>query len=253
MHRLTFEKAHRAMIFNEPSLFSYPEWMTIPFIIQPRNAHQYLADILLAIPGCISLTGMTGSMSRFFSTPIPSRVDLRPVQERTSQLLQDLTQWADENPHLTCVSAGPMIVTSDLGRAVNGAVLTNSGSPTLTMVLPDTFVALTAATYEAVRLILTLLQHKIFPRPAKSSQSPVDPLPSLIASATTYARSILEIVTFLESTHPVGFDFMRSVFPLVVVAILGPEAEEQNSALDMMERWGESRGVGGLCGVWINA
>jgi hypothetical protein len=248
------------MIFNEPSLFSYPEWMTIPFIIQPRNAHQYLVDILLAIPGCISLTGMTGSMSRFFSTPIPSRVDLQPVQQRTAQLLHDLAQWADENPHLTCVSAGPMIVTPELGRAVNGAVMTSSGSLTSTVILPDTFIALTAATYEAVRLILTLLQHKISPRPAKSPSVAVDqntpphsPLPLLIASATTYARSILEIVTFLESTHPVGFDFMRSVFPLVVVAILGPEAEEQNSALDMMERWGESRGVGGLCGAWISA
>jgi hypothetical protein len=248
------------MIFNQPSLFSSPEWMTIPFIIQPRNAHQYLADIVLAIPGCISLTGMTGSMGTFFSTPIPPRVDLRPVRERTAQLLKEVTEWASAHPHLTSISAGPMVVTLDLAREVGGAVQTSSIAPTPTTVVGDTFVAFTAATYEAVRLILTLLQHKVSPRRAKDSSVPADPnmppylsLPSLIASAKTYARSILEIVTFLESTHPVGFDFMRSVFPLVVVAILGPEAEEQNSALEMMERWGESRGVGGLCGAWINA
>lgn len=243
------------MIFNEPSMFSYSEWMTVPFIIQPRNAHQDLADILLVIPGCIGLTGMTGSMSRFFSTPIPSRVDLQPVKERTAQLLQDLAEWASANPQLTSVFAG-----SKTARETSGAVLTNYELTTPTVVLADTFVALTAATYEAVRLILTLLQHKISARAAEApplhthpTTPPYSPLSSLIASATNYARSILETVTFLESTHPVGFDFMRSVFPLVVVAILGPEAEEQNSALKTLERWGESRGVGGLCGAWIKA
>lgn len=249
------------MIFNQPSLFSTPEWMTIPFIIQSRNAHQYLADILLAIPGCIGLCGMGGSMSSFFSRPLPPRLDLRPVRERTAQLLRDLTEWADKHPHLTSVSPGPLVVTLDMAKEVSGSALTNpDGSPSSTVVLPETFVALTAATYEAVRLILTLLLHKISPQPDKFPPAPADPntppqfpTDSLISSAATSARSILEIAMFLESTQSVGFDFMRSVFPLVVVGILGPQAEEQKSAMKMMERWGESRGVGGLCGAWINA
>ncbi|KAF2787250.1 hypothetical protein K505DRAFT_367511 [Melanomma pulvis-pyrius CBS 109.77] len=252
--------AHKAMIFNQPSLFSTPEWMTIPFIIQPRNAHQYLADILLAIPDCIGLCGMSGSMSSFFSRPLPPRLDLRPVRERTAQLLQKLIEWADKHPHLTSVSPGPLVVTLDMAKEVSGSALTNPDGPPSTVVLPETFVALTAATYEAIQLILTLLLHKISPHPAKSPPAPADPntppqspTDSLISRATTSARSILDIAMFLESTQSVGFDFLRSVFPLVVVGILGPQAEEQKSAVEMMERWGESRGVGGLCGAWINA
>ncbi|KAF2713421.1 hypothetical protein K504DRAFT_450120 [Pleomassaria siparia CBS 279.74] len=251
--------AHKSMIFNIPSIFSTPQWMTVPFIIQSRNAHQYLADILLMIPGCIGLLGMGGSMNSFFSRPIPPHADLGPIRKRTTELMREVSKWAEESPHLTSVSHMPLVVTYDMAKQINGAVVMSSGSNLPTVVLPETFVALTAATYHAVRLILILLQIKIFPGATKSPSTPFgphtppqSPVSSSMSEAVESAKIVLDIALFLENTHPVGFDFMRSIFPLVVVAILGPGDEEKATAVAMMERWGESKGVGGLCGAWIH-
>lgn len=126
------------------------------------------------------------------------------------------------------------------------------------LVLPDTFVALTAATYKATDIILTLVLHKTTPKTAIASVlNPETTVlnPSgldFIARATRHADDIISISNYLESTHPVGFDFLRSVFPLVVVAILGPSVQQQEIASQTLDRWGEKRGLSGLCGAWTH-
>ncbi|KAF1997330.1 hypothetical protein P154DRAFT_441415 [Amniculicola lignicola CBS 123094] len=248
---------HKALIFNQPSVLSCGEWMTIPFAGLPKNAHQYLADILLAIPACIALSGLKGSLGEAFSTPISYNIDLAAVQRRTWELLQEVDDWAKKFPHLTKTSNGPTIVDREMGIGISGAVPLTPDSTSL--ILPEAFVALTASTYYAIRLILNLLAHKISPRPLISPISPSNANEmrsqssfELISIATECSRNVLDIAGFLESTHPVGFDFMRSVFPLVVVAVLGPQAHEQKIAQEMLRRWGESRGIGGLCGAWTH-
>lgn len=44
---------------------------------------------------------------------------------------------------------------------------------------------------------------------------------------------------------------MRSVFPLVVVASVGPRIEEESVARDMLDRWGQKKGMAGLCKAWL--
>ena len=45
-------QAQKALIVNKPSVFASPDWMTLPFVNMPRNAHHDLADIMLMIPEC---------------------------------------------------------------------------------------------------------------------------------------------------------------------------------------------------------
>jgi hypothetical protein len=126
--------------------------------------------------------------------------------------------------------------------------------------LPDTFVAFTSGTYKAIHLILTLIIHKLTPKtsiasvlnPTSAPSLDIIPEIDLIARATRHAKDILDISTFIESTHPVGFDFLRSVFPLSIIAILGPRMREQKLARQMLTRWGEKRGLPGLCGSWVD-
>jgi hypothetical protein len=250
------------MVFNTPSIFATPAWMTMPFEFGTKNAHQILADILLLIPGCISLCKLKGgSMRTFFATPIPPTVDLRPVEQRTRELLQRVKDWASRFPNLTQASNGKTVVYADVqSLAINGA---RSPTPDKThVILPDSFIALTAATYEAIRLILSLLLDKVSVgsciTPTVSVTSPASASFSsytspLMENAVASSKAVLNISSYMEMTHPVGFDFMRSVFPLVVVATIGPQLEEQRRGEKMLERWGNKRGMSGLCAAWLHA
>ncbi|KAF2676213.1 hypothetical protein K458DRAFT_380342 [Lentithecium fluviatile CBS 122367] len=255
--------AHRAMVFNTPSPFSTPEWMTVPFEGQISNAHQYLVDILLVIPDCIGMLEMGGSMRSFFARRIPPAIDTKPAEYRARQLLQQLDDWAKRCHHLTTVPTEPggRIVSTDMETlATSGA--RESLPDGSKMVIPDSFIALTAATYEAIRLILTMLLMKLSPQATSSytvcCTTSTIPAPGSIGHtlfnvAVLSCKSILEIAAYMESTHPVGLDFIRSVFPLVVAGILGPREEEKQAAQKMLSRWGKTRGMAGLCSAWLEA
>ncbi|PVI00830.1 hypothetical protein DM02DRAFT_493388, partial [Periconia macrospinosa] len=202
--------AHLSIVFNRPSVFASPEWMTIPFQGQLRNAHMLLVDILISIPECIGMVSMyVGNMRSFFASPFPPGINLCPAEQRAPRFL-------------------------------------TPGTSVLT--LPESFVALSAATYEAIRLILCLLLDKISSEWSRSptmsvkspaSASPVSFGPSLshMDTAIASSKAILDISAHMESKHPVGFDFMRSVFPLVVVVCIAPREEEERLGRKMLERW----------------
>jgi hypothetical protein len=248
-------QAHRAMVFNTPSPFSAHEWMTVPFEEQSSNAHQHLADILFLIPNHISILNMGGSMRTFFATPIPPHANVHPVETYTRDLLQDIDNWALRYPHLTVLptTTSKHILTASMDR-----ILTEKDRETWpagsTIVIPASFVALTAATYEATRLILLMLLIKVsnlLPSPASSTTWPETD--NLFGTATRCSKHILTIAAHMEKNHPVGFDFIRTVFPLVVVGILGPRTEEREVAEAMLDRWGKMKGMAGLCSAWLQA
>jgi len=247
-----------AIVFNKPSVFASPEWMTLPFLITPKSAQMQLADVLLAIPACINLCGVEGTLSEFFSSSIPSKTDLDPVRERTTQLLRKLDVWEERYPHLCSTAPISQITTEDMKTPIDEST-PRPDFPAV--VLPGTFVATTTAAFKAARLILTLLLHKISENGEEGSPVSVQDddsatsLPSnatLLMNAASYTKDILEITAYMEATHPMGFNFLRCVFPLTIVAILGPVEEDQRHARQMLDRWGAYRGVGGLSGSWVN-
>lgn len=248
------------MVFNTPSPFSTHEWMTIPFEGQVSNAHHKLANILLVIPHCIRLLGVSGSMRAFFASSIPSTVDTKPVEQRAQVLLEQLDTWAKVYPHLSTLPATPddHIVTVDM----SAIAIAGSQPAGPTMAIPASFIALTAATYEATRLILILLLLKLrppapfFPNVFPTHNIPLASeatAPTFLDTAVASSQSILRISHYMESTHPVGFDIVRSVFPLVVAGLIGPRWEEVHEAQIMLERWGKMKGMGGLCSAWLEA
>ncbi|UPX20416.1 uncharacterized protein EKO05_0010648 [Ascochyta rabiei] len=252
--------AQKALILNKPSVFASPDWMTIPFIDMPRNAHHDLADIMLMIPECISLCQIKGSLQTFFNSPFSPNVDLDPCRRRTRELIKDLDEWASAYPYLTTLSSGLHTVATDMASlSVSGVKPAFEGTST-DVVLPDSFVALTVVTFEAVQLTLTLLLHKLNTQDLDRSpstllaSSPVSSasLASLLHQAERSADLILRTAGHLEGTKTVGFDFIRSVTPVVVVAILGPTEELTSNAMAMLKRWGEKRGMNGLVRAWMH-
>ncbi|KAJ4335728.1 hypothetical protein N0V95_008832 [Ascochyta clinopodiicola] len=259
-HPLTCHQSQKALILNKPSVFASPDWMTIPFTNMPRNAHHDLADIMLMIPECISLCQTEGSLQTFFNSPFSPNVDLDPCRRRTRELIRDLDEWASAYPYLTTLSPGLHSVATDMASlSVSGVKPAFEGSST-DAVLPDSFVALTVATFESVQLTLTLLLHKLNTQdpnlrtstPPASSPASNASVASLFHQAVRSAEVILRTAGHLEGTKTVGFDFIRSVTPVVVVAILGPTEELMGNAMAMLKRWGEKRGMNGLVRAWMH-
>lgn len=247
--------------------------MTIPFVSMPRNAHHDLADIMLMVPGCTGLCGINGSLRTFFNTPFPPAVDLEPCRKRTGELLADLDEWAVAYPYLAKPSSGLQIVEANMANlSVSGVKPAFEGSRNV--ILPDSFVALTIATFESIQITLTLLLHKLntqdpkladasaqssplstsstSPPPSSMASPPSPPASALLNQAVRSAEIILKTAGHLEGTKTVGFDFIRSVTPVVVVAILGPTSEMMENAMAMLKRWGDNRGMNGLVGAWMH-
>ncbi|KAJ4299221.1 hypothetical protein N0V90_004465 [Kalmusia sp. IMI 367209] len=251
--------AHRSIVFNEPSAFTTADWMEVPFAGDGKSANQELCDIFLLIPDTIAmLKAGPGSLRHFFSRRLPSKVDVEPVIARIMRWLQQLDEWALRFPYFTKAPTLNLIVTKHMANLAAGANVTTNGE----LALPDSFVAFTAASYEAVRLILLLLLHKVIPYTSRSpahtpsptsSTAPIPSAAALLEQATTVSKAILEIAEYQESTHPVGgFDVLRTLFPIVIVGILGPRQEEKDTAYETLLRWGEKRGITGLCTAWLN-
>jgi hypothetical protein len=216
-------QAQKALIFNQPSVFASPDWMTLPFVNMSRNAHIGLSDIMLQIPGCIGMCGVKGSLRKFFATPIPPGTNLQPCRERANQLIAELNRWAETYPYLATL-ADVSIKSEPSTEPSSTEVIIQKPRTNTAMLPPDSFIALTVATYEAVRLPLTLLLYKLSTEDTASPHSPT--ASALYDLAAASARALLQTTSCLESTKSVGFDFIRTVTPVVVVAILGPQPEQ---------------------------
>ncbi|KAK7184008.1 hypothetical protein DPSP01_010466 [Paraphaeosphaeria sporulosa] len=262
--------SHKAIVFNTPSAFAAPEWLNTPFIGSDKSAHQELADIMLLIPETIAMLEVVpGSLRRFFNQPLPFGAVVEPVATRIRAWLRFLDDWAARFPYLTkAPNKEAVVVTNDMKNLSSGVHVTPSGE----LALPNSFVAFTAASYQALLVILFLLLHKITPKMAPlptpvSAISPSYPSPpsgssptvprndeaSYLDAATTAAQKVLDIAKYQETTHQIGgFDVLRTVFPLVIVGNLGPSQEEKIRAVAVLTRWGEQRGISGLCTAWLN-
>ncbi|KAF1970043.1 hypothetical protein BU23DRAFT_557207 [Bimuria novae-zelandiae CBS 107.79] len=254
--------AHKAIVFNLPSAFASSEWMTVPFIDQVKSAPQELTDIMLLIPETIAMLGIEpGSLRRFFSQPLPFSANVAPVAARLKEWLHLIDKWAQRFPYLTKAPEEDIIVTLDMTNLSIGVNVAWNGQ----MALPNSFVAFTAASYEALRLIIFLLLHKIMPKLAPSLGYPSPPSASspgvvltdecsIMDAAIAAAQAVLKIAKYQETTHQVGgYDVLRTVFPMVIVGNLGPTQKLKDRAVEMLSRWGRQKGISGLCAAWLNA
>lgn len=240
----------------------------MPFVYQGKSAHQEIADIMLMLPETIAMLDVEpGSLRRFFNQSLPCTAHVEPVVARIHEWFAFLDGWAARFPYLTKAPNGEVIITANMTNVTVGVNVLNNGE----MTLPNSFVAFTAASYHALRLILLLLLRKITPHMAHSpasSTSPSYPSPSsgcstafnnnyddtpLLEKAIAAAHSALDIATYQGTTQQIGgYDVLRTVFPLVIVGNLGPTKREKDRAIEILSKWGRQRGITGLITAWLD-
>ena len=99
------------------------------------------------------------------------------------------------------------------------------------LVLNHGFAALIASMYHAASLIIHRVLHHW------SLLNILISNPNFYAQqAMSNATFVLQVVTLLESYRLVGFDFMRCVFPLIVVALVSPNTEQRMLAAATLRR-----------------
>jgi hypothetical protein len=230
-------------VFGKPSIYASPEWMSIPFIGMPRDAHQRLADIELLIPGCMQRLDFEGSLRNFFTTPIASHVNVEPCRELTTRLMADLDEWARTYPNLTQISKDSEDVYEVTNRSGQGLDISNEESTTPP--LPDTFIALLASNFVSTRLILNMMLYKM----ATESSPSLPPATTMeyFDTATQCAKAILRGFSNMEKAQTAGFDLLRSIAPLVTVVCAGPGEEQFREAGAMLQRLGAR--IGGLSSI----
>jgi len=238
-------QAHGAIIFGKPSIYSTPEWMTIPFIGMPRDAHQRLADIELMIPTCIQRLQIEGSLRVCFETRLPPNFDVEPCRQLASKLLANLTKWAARYPNLTTISKDADDIVDVAKRSGSGLDIANEHSRTPP--LPDTFIALIASNYVATKLTLNMLLNKINTEASTPPATPTSTTTDYFDEASQCATAILRGAANVERVQTPGFDMMRCIPPLVTVACVGPREEHFRDAKEMLQRWGAR--IGGLSSI----
>ncbi|KAI4686156.1 uncharacterized protein J4E88_003993 [Alternaria novae-zelandiae] len=211
--------AHKSVVFNRKSVYASPDWMTLPFIGKPRDAHQTLADIELMVPHCFAMLEIPGSMRVLFSTPIPSHVDVRPCKELACKLIRQLDDWAAAYPHLT-----------NLSRSPRGETPVER--------------ALIASNYMADRLVLSMLMYKTHTESTAPIESHEMPTHYYFDVATKATTDIIEAAAEIEQAQTPGFDLLRSIAPVMAVAFAAPTMGLRKDAVDTMTRW--ARRIGGL-------
>jgi hypothetical protein len=238
-------QAHRSIVFGKPSIYSSPEWMTIPFIDMPRDAHQRLADISLMIPVCIQMLQIEGSLRVFFETPISPYVDVESSRELTIKLLGDLDDWAARYPNLTNISKDPQDILQVSNRSGKGLDIANEdlSNPHL----PDTFIALIASNFVSTKLLLNMIMYKIATQARTPPSTPASTTAEYFDQATRCAKAILRGAAIVENAQTSGFDLLRSISPLVTVVCAGPGEEQFREAKAMLHRWGAR--IGGLSSI----
>ncbi|RMZ68356.1 hypothetical protein GMOD_00009972 [Pyrenophora seminiperda CCB06] len=237
--------AHKCVVFNKKSIYSSPEWMTIPFIDAAPDPHQSLANVELMLPHCMALLQIPGTLRAVFEAPIPPSLDVRPCADLALKLLRQLDEWAATYPHLTRFSnksreTTPTATTTTTTAPGSSAPKAHKSQTQKkkTKQKIDTSTALIASNYASDRLILTSLLYKLH---TQSTMSPdlydSTPTTHYLDEAMQCGMDIMKAMAAIEAAQGPGLDFLRSIIPLVSVAFTAPSAELRGSAMVMMGRW----------------
>lgn len=216
---MTTEKQH---------IFATYPWSTVPFAIHPKTINDRLIDILLLIPGCLSIYNQITSTSGLDIQHEPTlRLEL---EFRASSQLECLHDWWQEYADGVAIQSGK---DASLLYGLGGE--THPSKPNEPY-FADAFTAACAASYHAANIILySMLSFT-------SSQ------PYYYGSAIeSHTSEILAACSYMIAHGSCSAGTLMMVFPLKIVCHWALEEPARQSAFEFLELWGRMKGVEGIC------
>ena len=211
------------MATEEKHHFSRQPWTTVPFEVHPKTAYDRLLDILLLIPGCLSLENQIESTSDLHSLEDQKlRLDL---ELSALSLLGCLQDWWHE------------YVREHTGRG-RDANLFGGPEPfsmSIEPYFPDAFAATCTALYHASVIILYALLTFC------SGEADVyDP------QIAWHSGQILGSCTYLMANRFSSASTVMMVFPLKIMCRSSRNELQRQEAYEILELWGQSKGIQGI-------
>jgi hypothetical protein len=213
---------------EEQNIFATRPWCTIPFAVHPKTVTDRLVDILLLIPGCLSLYNQINYISGL-DIQKEQRIRLQLELEATSQL-QDLHAWWEEYTEGEDKQGGKE--PSSLYGLGGRKDPCGPNDP----YFRDAFTAACTASYHAANVILySMLSF------TSSQPHSYDPF---IESHTSY---ILAAASYLMTNSSYGATTLVMAFPLKIVWRWALVELERQSAYEILQLWGQKKGFSRIC------
>jgi hypothetical protein len=196
------------MTMNKPHPFASQSWLTIPFEKRIKNPNDELVDILVSLPGCLALGEEFLNQSRLELTYAKSK-----LLDYVLELISRLDNWHERS----------------YGKVVNPNSQRYFGIP---------HSAVFTAIYDAANLIA--FQLLVLVSPSTGQQ---------IERIHFHARSILTADAFIETNGtiaPAG-GYILMVFPLKVLSVWAPLAEQREYAVKKLQNWDREAEANSIC------
>ena len=220
------------MTFAQPSIFASDEWCTVPYLQQGKGLLDKLGDILLQFPRIYA------ARNSMLAQQAQDRV-LDQLRYNVEAQAQDLIARLQ-----TCwQQCGNAIYPGyDYGSFVESTNFEIESSDwiveaTVPITYRDPFVATSVAMYDAATVLANAL---IWESGAGFTELYKQRI-------VIHCASILQAVVYHESRGPNSGGSIQMVFPLKVVCRVTPSDDQRRQAQIALRRWGERRGVDGIC------
>jgi hypothetical protein len=212
------------MATEEQHQFALQPWTTVPFAVYPKTAYDKLIDILLLIPGCMSLENQLEHLSDLHS--IEDHKLRIQLELSASSLLSRLQDWWKEY----------VLEQASLGRDANLFGGPEPFSMLSKPYFPDAFAASCTASYHAsIILLYGLLTFCSGEADAYETQ------------IGWHSGQILGSCTYLMANHTSSASTVAMVFPLKIMCRFSRNELQRQAAYEVLSMWGQKKGIKGIC------
>lgn len=208
-------------------VFATDPWSTVPFALHPKKVTDKLIDILLLIPGCLSLCNQLYGCSGL-NIELGQEMQLE-LESRASTLLQRLHIWWLE--YIKDIARRSGKEASLLYGLGGGKCPSKPKEPYYL----DTFTAACTASYHAAKIVLYSMVSFTSSQPQCYDSYIESHTGEVLAAATYVIRNDSSVVGTL-----------MIISPLKIVCRWALDDLERQSALKTLELWGNNKGINGL-------
>ncbi len=220
------------MAFDQPSIFASDEWCTVPYLKQGKEPLDKLGDILLQFPRIYAAQKSMRAQQAQYRDSDPTGYN---VESQAQGLIARLQSYWQEcgNAIYPGYDYSCFVEYTNFETNSSDWIVEAKGPITYR----DPYVAIGVAMYDAATVLANALVWESGAGFTELYEQRI----------VIHCASILQAVVYHETRGPNSGGSIQMVLPLKVVCRVTPSDDQRRQAQIALTRWGETRGVDGIC------